>query len=68
MRSDICEQGQTSKPLQVGNMISTREVLLTEEDGDMLQVAHAGQHGYMTQPTDFTAVKQVTIVCVDFVR
>ena len=69
MRSDICEQGQTNKPLRVGKMISTGEVLLTEEGGDLLlQVAHAGQHGSMTQPANLTKVKQVTIVCVDFVR
>ena len=51
MRSDICEQGQTSKPLRVGKIISTGEVVLTEEGGDLLlQVAHKGQHGSMTQP------------------
>ena len=67
MRSDICEQGQTSKPLWVGKIISTKEVLLTEEGGDLLlQVAYVGQHGFMTQPTDLTEVKQLTTVCVDF--
>ena len=62
MRSDICEQGQTSKPLRVGKIISTGKVLLTEEGGDLLQVAHVGQHDSMTQPADLTEVKQVTIV------
>ena len=69
VRSDICEQGQTSKPLWVGKIISTGEVLLTEDGGDLLlQIAYAKQHGSMTQPVDLTEVKQVTIMCVDFVR
>ena len=37
---------------------------MTEEGGDLLQVAYMGS---ITQSADFTEVKQVTIVCVDFV-
>ena len=48
-------------------IISTGEVLLTEEGGDLL-LQIAGQHGSVNQPVDLTKVKQVTIVCVDHGR
>ena len=67
--SDIREQGQASEPSRVGEVISVGKVLLTEEGGDLLlQVAHTGQHGSMTQPVDLTEVEQVVVVHIHLVH
>lgn len=39
-----------------------------KKTGNQLYAARVGQHGSMTQPADVTEVKQVTIVCSDFIR
>lgn len=68
MYSDVHMQGQESESSQVKEVVSMGKLFLTEEGGDLLQVAHTGQHGSMTQPVDLTEVEQVIVVHIHLVH